>query len=102
MSRSGHRYFSIVGATALAVGMMTAPGAGAVAVQSTTTPLNSNFETGLAGWTVTAAIGSPPCGWAVDATPVASVSPGSPPNSMNFNDGTDFSNGSAVSGSATS
>jgi hypothetical protein len=78
-------------------------GGGAASIQSTSTPLNANFDTGLAGWTTTAPIGSPPCGWFADATPAASVAPGSPPNSLNFNDGTDFDvPGLATSGSATS
>lgn len=63
-----------------------------------------DFDSGLAPWTQASNNGT--VVWSADGTPspVAGVSAAfiSSPNSLNFNDGVDFSNGATVSGTATS
>src|SRR5439155_23773679 len=58
---------------------------------------SENFEGGAPGWTLTST--NPPVVWAADGTPVAGNGSA---NSLNYNNGTDYSSGTTNSGRAVS
>src|SRR5438105_1635085 len=88
--RAGTSLLAVV-LTVVGAWAMTAP----ASAQSTI--YSENFEGGAPGWTLTST--NAPVVWAADATPVAGHSL---PNSLNYNNGTDYSSGTTNSGSAVS